>query len=95
MCTKCGKRKPLAEFGNHPRTTDGLKSHCKKCAGDVVRALRERTERAYGRWYDKAHRRALKRLAELHPVDFEALFTEELGATPRPQYERKKYERSA
>lgn len=31
LCTKCGKTKPISEFGLNKSKKDGLQSYCKEC----------------------------------------------------------------
>ena len=31
VCTKCGREKPLSEFGKQTRNKDGLSYHCRLC----------------------------------------------------------------
>lgn len=45
-CRRCGKEKPLAEFGRHKRTRDGLHRHCLSCIREAIAAGRRRKAKA-------------------------------------------------
>jgi hypothetical protein len=45
-CTKCHKRKPVAEFGKDSGKADGLKSNCKTCVKEAAKPESLETMRA-------------------------------------------------
>lgn len=45
VCTKCGKEKPISEFGLNIKMADGHKSECKECAADYAREYYHRRRR--------------------------------------------------
>lgn len=44
VCKRCAAEKPLASFGSHSHTKDGLQSRCKDCINAVSRAYRATPE---------------------------------------------------
>ena len=80
VCTRCHKKKALADFSPQRERSDGRHSWCRECLaavsvdryhGDGV--VRSRTQRRA-----LARRAALRRLREKHPEEFKALYAEEL-----------------
>lgn len=43
ICTKCGSNKPLDEFHNSSKSSDGKASWCKACVNSIRRENRKRT----------------------------------------------------
>lgn len=41
VCSRCGKRRPVAEFGASDRYADGRRPHCLPCRVEMTRAWRE------------------------------------------------------
>lgn len=65
QCTRCQVEKPLDQYYRSRTNRDGLYGTCKACHGDQTREGRA------------ARRRALDRLAALHPEEFAVLLEEE------------------
>jgi hypothetical protein len=69
VCSRCERRRPLAEFGPDSRYSDGLRPHCIRCREEYTQAWREEhreefnaAKRAYEQRPDvKARRRARDR----------------------------------
>ena len=63
VCTRCGKRKKVAEFWRDRSTPDGLASWCHVCVNEKRRPWRERNrerDRAHVRAYKARHREQLR-----------------------------------
>lgn len=80
-CTKCGKTKPLDEFGRHPKRTDGHQSWCKACTRDWMREARatDPAQMARDTKQRRAYTAALTRLREARRDEFERYYAEELA----------------
>ena len=69
VCSRCGRRRPVGEYGKSPRYADGLRPHCTRCRVEMTRAWREANREKYNasrREWDalpevKARRRARDR----------------------------------
>ena len=57
QCIRCGKRKPISEFGKNKRLKDGYKSHCKDCGNkyncEWAKRRRKNVNRAVKKYYHK------------------------------------------
>ncbi len=47
VCTRCGRRRPLPDFGPDPRYADGLRPHCIRCRVEYTSAWRETHHEAF------------------------------------------------
>ena len=46
VCKRCGRERPLHEFGRHARTADGLQTYCRECcAASVKRARKKKADK--------------------------------------------------
>lgn len=43
VCCKCGKEKPISEFGHHHWSKDGYRNECRECHGISLRAAKKPT----------------------------------------------------
>lgn len=81
VCRGCKRRKPLDDYYNHPRMSDGHLNFCKECVKPRVRANYQRTRKRYKK-YDKERekrpeRKAMKkeyeaRYREVYPEKYRA-----------------------
>jgi len=40
VCTRCGRRRPVGQFGRSDRYSDGLRPHCTPCRVEMTREWR-------------------------------------------------------
>lgn len=65
-CTRCGAVKPLSDFHRNRANKDGLQYHRKPCLSAEVLP------------FARAQQRAYRKLKQLHPDEYEALYREAL-----------------
>jgi hypothetical protein len=76
-CSKCRTTKPVSAFHVDRRRPDGLCSQCKECMRQAPsqRNVPYTPSRAVR---TRARQRAMRRLTELHPRDYERIYAEEV-----------------
>lgn len=63
ICTKCGKTKPLSDFGNIQKGTGKKRSACKECLNQYQKEWQQKNKEkvsGYGREYYGGHKEEIK-----------------------------------